>query len=94
MKRSPIRQVSAKQAIEIAARCRVKRELIEQHGEVCQTCNNEHKDWRGISLSHIIPLSRGGKTTIVNLELLCYHCHSLRHGIKEVIDGRPENKCK
>jgi len=75
MKRSPIRQVSAKQAIEIAARCRVKRELIEQHGEVCQTCNNEHKDWRGISLSHIIALSRGGETNWDNCILECYPCH-------------------
>lgn len=75
MRKTPIRKVSAKQAIELRKRSKLKTELIEDYGEVCMTCNNEHKDWRGISLSHIIPLSRLGKTTRENCLLECYPCH-------------------
>ena len=72
---STIRLVSNKQKTELALRAKLKRELIEENGEVCRTCNDVNRDWRGISLSHIIPLSRGGKTVKENVELLCSRCH-------------------
>ena len=80
--RVPIKRVSQKQKAELALRAKLKKELITQYGERCQECGSLG-DWRGISLSHTIPLGRGGKTQIDNLELLCYPCHSLRHHIVE-----------
>ena len=60
---------------ELRKRSKLKRELIEKYGRVCMTCKrNEY--WPGLSLSHIIPLSRGGKTTEDNCLLECIECHN------------------
>jgi hypothetical protein len=68
MKRSPIkrrtalkrkalpRRVSDKQRIELARRAKLKAELIAEFGEHCMTCHDAYRDWRGISLSHIVAL--------------------------------------
>ena len=75
MKKTPINRVSDKQKIELALRSRIKRELIKEYGKHCMTCGSTG-DWRGLSLSHIIPLGRGGKTTRVNCLLECLVCHT------------------
>ena len=77
--------MSDKQAIDIKERTRLKNQLIKENGEHYMTCKDEHRDWRGISLSHIIPLSRGGKTELKNLLLECYPCH-------ELYEKHPENR--
>lgn len=78
MKRTPLRRVSGKQKIELALRVKLKRELIQEFGEHCMTCNDANRDWRGISLSHKMPLSQGGKTTRENCLLECFPCHEKR----------------
>jgi len=55
--------------------------MIEQGGK-CAKCKQK-PDWRGLQLSHAIPLARGGKTDAGNCQLLCARCHSARHGIIE-----------
>lgn len=81
MKRSPlkrktaIRRVSTKQKKELALRSKLKAELIAEYGGRCMTCGGKG-DWRGISLSHIIALGQGGKTTRENCILECGNCHS------------------
>jgi len=74
MRRTVIRRVSDKHKIELALRAKIKRELIEEFGNKCMTCGSTG-DWRGISLSHIIPLGRGGKTERGNVLIECYICH-------------------
>jgi len=74
MKRTPLRQVSKKQQKELALRSKLKGELMDETGGLCQTCGTTG-DWRGLSLSHTIALSRGGKTERGNVRLLCYPCH-------------------
>ena len=76
MKKTPLRQVSDKQKAELTRRSRLKKQLILEYGEHCMTCKDINKDWRGISLSHIIPLSRGGVTSKDNCLLEDYNCHS------------------
>jgi len=73
MKPSP-QQVRRK--AELALRRRLKAELIAEHGEHCMLCHDKYRDWRGITLAHIIPLSRGGLTTKENTDLECFPCHS------------------
>ena len=75
MKRTRIKSISDKQKEELALRSKLRRELITEFGEHCMTCKDKNRDWRGISLSHKIPLSRGGKTTRGNCLLECYPCH-------------------
>ncbi len=72
-----LNKVSSKREIELKKRQGLKALLIKEFGEHCQTCNDKHRDWRGISLSHIIPLSRGGQTTKSNCILECYPDHEL-----------------
>lgn len=83
MKRiSAIRPISNKQKIELKRRQDLKAELIGEYGEHCMKCGRL-PDWRGLDLSHIIPLSRGGKTELPNVLLECRRCHSIRHRIIE-----------
>ena len=47
-----------------------------ERGEyVCQKCGRTFKTRRGLSLDHIMPWSRGGKTTEENLQVLCTSCN-------------------
>ncbi len=73
---STINKVSDKQGIEIQKRQELKAELIKEYGNHCMTCSNKYRDWRGLSLSHIIPLSRGGETSRGNCVIECYVCHT------------------
>jgi len=75
VKRVKIKGISKKQKAEIKRRQTLKAELINEYGDHCMTCKDKHRDWRGLSLSHIIPLSRGGKTLRENVLLECYPCH-------------------
>lgn len=70
-----IRAVSKKQAAELALRTSLKKELLEECDNTCMTCGNTRLDWRGLSLSHIVPLSRGGLTTRENCLIECMVCH-------------------
>ena len=74
MRKTGIKPISEKQEVEIRGRWELKAELIAEFGEHCMTCGSSG-DWRGISLSHKIPLSRGGKTNRENCLLECYPCH-------------------
>ena len=71
----PLNKFSRKQRAELYKRRKLKAELIEENGEHCMTCNDRYRDWRGITLSHIIPLSRGGLTSRKNCLLECFPCH-------------------
>jgi len=51
-------------------------------GAFCETCQGKG-DWRGLSRSHIILKSRGGKDTLENILVECYPCHSKRHNLRE-----------
>ncbi|KKN60084.1 hypothetical protein LCGC14_0535530 [marine sediment metagenome] len=79
MKWNGLKRVSNKQKKEVALRSKLKKELLEEqiaeHGfTFCMTCGGPG-DWRGLSLSHIIPLSRGGKTERGNVIIECYPDH-------------------
>ena len=90
LKKSALNKVSDKQKIELALRKKIKAELMLQQMKAvgyifCMTCG-ERPDWRGISLHHQKFLSRMGETQVDNVKLLCYNCHSIAHGIREVKD--------
>ena len=70
-----MKQVSKKQQVELRKRGKLKAEYIKETEGHCMTCGVVKRDFRGLSLSHIIPLSRLGKTTRENTLLECYFCH-------------------
>lgn len=98
VKRKPLKLMSAKQKKELAKRAKLKRELVEESEGLCMTCKKKPRDGIGLSLSHIVPLSRGGKTTYDNCLVEDDSCHrkyekhperrpewqQVRAGIKEV----------
>jgi 5-methylcytosine-specific restriction endonuclease McrA len=54
------------------AKEKVKSEIFSQHGKACLCCGSLST----ISLDHIIPVSKGGKNSIDNLQPLCRSCNS------------------
>ena len=87
MKRVAIKRYSRQHRVELKKRRVLKAKLIEEFGEHCMTCKDKDRDWREISLSHIIPVSRGGKTNKKNCILECYPCH-------ETFEKHPELRSK
>ncbi len=75
MKCSPIRKVSNKQKKELALRSKLKKEYMEETEGHYMTYGSTG-DIRGLSLSHIVALSRGGKSTKENTLLECYLDHT------------------
>ena len=51
--------------------------LIERDGYYCRECNSTEN----ITIDHIVPVVRGGKNLMSNLQLLCRSCNS-RKGAK------------
>lgn len=56
--------------------------LILLHGRSCQACGAKYD----LTIDHILPVSRGGRTTISNLQLLCRKCNEAKD--TEIIDCR------
>lgn len=60
----------------------IRKKVFRKHGKTCLCCG-ANKD---ISLDHIVPVNRGGKNEISNLQPLCRKCNSSK-GTK-IIDYR------
>jgi 5-methylcytosine-specific restriction endonuclease McrA len=58
--------------------------LILLHGRKCQACGAKYN----LTVDHILPVSRGGRTTINNLQILCKFCNQSKD--TEIIDCREE----
>lgn len=50
----------------------IRRRIYERDGRVCKQCGAEH----GLSIDHIIPVSRGGNSVDDNLQVLCVVCNA------------------
>lgn len=55
-------------------------ELEEKLGKVCCNCGSE----LDIEYHHVIPLALGGTNNITNIVPLCYVCHQIVHGSKNI----------
>ena len=60
--------------------CRVERgkvsskmrfEIFERDGYCCKKCGSRDN----LEIDHIIPISKGGKSTYDNLQTLCHNCN-------------------
>lgn len=54
---------------------KLRREIAERDGYICQNCGKYMPDGVGLHIDHIIPVSKGGKTVPSNLQVLCSKCN-------------------
>ncbi len=59
---------------------RDKRMIYEKQSGNCVSCG-EHFDYEEMQGDHIIPWSRGGKTEISNLQMLCRRCNNTKSNV-------------
>ena len=52
----------------------IRRRIYARDGRKCRACGAEH----GLSIDHIIPISKGGNSTDDNLQVLCLGCNVLK----------------
>lgn len=49
--------------------------VMERDNYTCQICGKVMRDKVGLQIDHIIPINKGGKTIIDNLQVLCNICN-------------------
>lgn len=62
----------------------IRRQLINSNGATCALCGKSIETMKDCTIDHIIPVSKGGLTTIENCQLAHRNCN-LRKGNKEAI---------
>ena len=63
---------------ETATRKFIRKQLINSKGAVCSICGKPIKNMKDCTIDHIIPVSKGGLTTIENCRLAHLKCNQLR----------------
>lgn len=87
MKRNRLRPISRKRQTELNNERIIRQQLAERANGHCEQCGRL-PDWRGLSPHEVTFRSHGGKMSLENSVMLCGHCHSAVHLIKEVKDAR------
>lgn len=60
----------------------IRKQLINNNGAICELCNKPIETMKDCTIDHIIPVSKGGLTTIENCQLAHKNCNQ-RKGNKE-----------
>lgn len=60
-------------------------ELCNKYGNACLSCGKS-----GVTIDHVVPLSKGGTHTIDNVQPLCGKCNSIKHD--KTIDYRSKDE--
>lgn len=67
---------------EAAQRQFIKRQLINSKGNLCALCGKPIENMKDCTIDHIIPVSKGGLTTVENCQLAHRKCN-LKRGNQE-----------
>lgn len=49
----------------------VRNRMLKRDGHRCVKCSSKHR----LTMDHVIPKSKGGKTTLKNVQTLCFTCN-------------------
>ena len=63
---------------ETAMRKFIRKQLINSKGAVCALCGKPITNMKDCTIDHIIPISKGGLTTIENCQLAHFKCNQER----------------
>lgn len=63
---------------ETAMRKFIRKQLIDSKGAVCALCGKPITNMKDCTIDHIIPISKGGLTTIENCQLAHRECNQNR----------------
>lgn len=55
---------------------------LEDRGNRCSVCGTGNSRENPLQRDHVIPLSKGGNNSPMNLRILCHSCHTTRHKVK------------
>ena len=53
----------------------LRKTVMERDNYTCQCCGKYMPDEIGLQVDHIIPINKGGKTVLSNLQVLCSKCN-------------------
>lgn len=53
----------------------LRMEVLKRDGYRCRICGRSANDGARLEVDHIIPISKGGKTELSNLQTLCWDCN-------------------
>lgn len=76
---SPVKERIAKPYSKKKISLRIRNAVYRRDKYRCLNCG----DWGDLTLDHVIPESKGGESTMDNLQTLCRVCNS-RKGVKNV----------
>lgn len=63
--------------------------IVRRDGQICQKCNQPVSD-NEVEFDHLIPYSRGGKSTVENLRLVHKNCNRRKsNSLKEILHPSP-----
>lgn len=62
--------------------------VIKRDGGRCTRCGSPSTPNNRLRAHHIIPVSRGGRTSMLNLKTLCSNCHSKEPGHQHLAKQR------
>lgn len=65
-----------------------RKKVMERDGYACNLCS---KKTGRFEIDHVIPLKKGGKTEMANLQTLCRQCH-FKKTLDENNEGRDESE--
>ena len=57
----------------------LREEVFKRDGYKCCVCGKTEKDGVRLEIDHIIPVSKGGQSTISNLQTLCSSCNAKKN---------------
>jgi len=63
--------------------------VVRRDGQICQKCNKPVSD-KEVEFDHLIPFSKGGKSTTENLRLIHKNCNRIKsNSLEEILHPRP-----
>lgn len=54
---------------------KIRNIILQKYNYTCNSCGSK----TNLQIDHIIPISRGGKTILKNLQVLCKKCNQKKH---------------